>query len=92
MYVAFNHGRTWAYAKPVKTTETPLPASVDWRDKGIITNVKDQGMCGSCWAHGSTETVESYVALNTGHLETLSTQEITSCTPNPNHCGGTGGC
>ena len=39
------------------------------------------------------ETLESYLALKTGEdaIE-LSAQQITSCTPNPMHCGGTGGC
>ena len=36
--------------------------------------------------------LESYLALSTGKLETLSPQQLVSCAPNPMHCGGTGGC
>jgi cathepsin L len=69
-----------------------LPESVDWRMKGIITPVKNQGGCGSCWAFGSTESIESYVAINTGALLVMSPQFFVDCAPNPNDCGGTGGC
>jgi len=69
-----------------------LPDRIDWREKNVVTPVKNQGSCGSCWAFATTEGVESCVAQATGKLLTLSAQDVTSCTKNPQHCGGTGGC
>ncbi len=71
-----------------------LPTAVDWRTKGVVSPVKNQGMCGSCWAFSSTENIESHVALatNATAAPVLSPQNLVSCDPNPNHCGGTGGC
>jgi len=69
-----------------------LPESMDWRDKGVVTPVKNQGGCGSCWAFSSAETLESHLAIATGKLMTLSEQQLVSCAPNPDECGGTGGC
>lgn len=72
------------------------PATVDYTQSNppVLTAVKDQGQCGSCWAHAATETIESQYAFNspTNELFVLSQQQITSCTPNPDECGGTGGC
>lgn len=70
-----------------------LPAAVDWRDApNVVSAVKDQGHCGSCWAFSATETLESHLALATGLLYDLSPQQIAMCSPNPESCGGTGGC
>jgi cathepsin L len=69
-----------------------LPTSVDWRTKGVVTPVKDQGHCGSCWAFASTAVIESHLAIDTGILAELSPQELVSCAPNYNDCGGFGGC
>jgi len=71
-----------------------LPDTVDWRTAkpAVLTPVKDQGSCGSCWAFATTETVESALAIAQGSIEVLSPQNVVSCTPNPDHCGGTGGC
>jgi len=69
-----------------------LPKSVDWVAKGATTKVKNQGGCGSCWAFGGTEAIESSVFVETGELPTLSEQLYVSCMPNPDECGGTGGC
>jgi len=69
-----------------------LPKKVDWREEGIVTAVKDQGHCGSCWAFSTTAVLESHVAKDSGLLFDLSPQQIASCAPNPEQCGGTGGC
>jgi len=71
---------------------TDLPPTVDWRTKGVITPVKDQGGCGSCWTFGTVETIESFWALSGRTLPVLSEQQALDCTPNPDDCGGTGGC
>jgi len=71
-----------------------LPSSVDWRthSPSIITPPKDQGQCGSCWAHGAAESIESFVALAGGPLINLSRQNLVDCVNNTNDCGGIGGC
>jgi cathepsin L len=70
------------------------PASIDYTQSypPVLTAVKDQGQCGSCWAHAATESIESQWAMSNNELFVLSQQQITSCTPNPNKCGGSGGC
>jgi cathepsin L len=82
------------YVRTHKTSGAPLPLTVDWRgvSPSVFSAVKDQGSCGSCWAHGSTENIETYYATATGQMFALSQQEITACAPNPNDCGGFGGC
>jgi cathepsin L len=69
------------------------PSAIDWRQKpNVVSPVKDQGQCGSCWAFATAETIESQLGLLTGNMTILSPQDVVSCTPNPYHCGGTGGC
>lgn len=87
-------GSALGLAKPKanKISVTDLPESVDWRQKGVVTPVKNQGGCGSCWAFSGTEALESHIAIATGTLFTLSEQEYVSCVENPDECGGTGGC
>lgn len=63
-------------------------SSVDWRKRGAITPVKDQGECGSCWAFSATEEIESAVFMKTGQLKTLSTQQIISCDKQDDGCDG----
>eukprot|EP01064_Diplonema_japonicum_P036750 TRINITY_DN836_c3_g2_i1.p1 TRINITY_DN836_c3_g2~~TRINITY_DN836_c3_g2_i1.p1 ORF type:complete len:379 (+),score=112.54 TRINITY_DN836_c3_g2_i1:51-1139(+) len=76
----------------LQSSLSDLPASLDWRTKNVVTGVKNQGGCGSCWAFSATETIESMAAIAGGKLQVLSEQQIVSCSPNPEHCGGNGGC
>jgi len=71
---------------------TANPPSVDWRTKNVVTPVKNQGGCGSCWAFAATETVESHHAIANGKLLQLAPQAMVDCVKNPQRCGGTGGC
>lgn len=68
-----------------------LPKAVDWRLKGAVTDVKDQGYCGSCWAFASTGVVESHQFIKHGQLISLSEQDLIDCSESYENHGCQGG-
>ncbi|XP_059657794.1 vignain-like [Cornus florida] len=65
-----------------------LPPSVDWRKKGAVTGVKDQGKCGSCWAFSTIVGVEGINQIKTKELVSLSEQELVDCESDNQGCNG----
>jgi C1A family cysteine protease len=69
---------TFGNCKPIDHT-VKIPRSFDWRKKKIVTPVKDQGQCGSCWAFAATATIESLWVKRTGEMIDLSEQDLVNC-------------
>ncbi|KAH7728861.1 Protein R09F10.1 [Aphelenchoides avenae] len=64
------------------------PAFLDYRTQGVVSHVKNQGKCGSCWAFAVTAAVETHNALHGGKLVTLSEQQLLDCDTMDSGCGG----
>jgi len=84
-----------------KRTSSSFPKFVDWRTRGVITPVKDQKGCGSCWTFSTSGTLESHYCIATSRhhgkdfdctkWSGLSEQQLLDCSGNYDNHGCNGG-
>jgi len=65
-----------------------MASSVDWRDQGYVTDVKDQGQCGSCWAFGAVASMEAAHYEKYGSTVQMSEQQVVDCDNRNSGCNG----
>jgi len=81
-------GRPEPEATPARLLRRSKGGTVDWRKKGAVTPVKNQGQCGSCWTFSATGSIEGVHFLANHKLTSFSEQQIVSCC----HVNGAAGC
>lgn len=70
--------------------DSPIVGDVDWTSVGKVTEVKNQGGCGSCWAFSAVGAIESAYLIQKGATLNLAEQQLVDCSRSygNNGCGG----
>ena len=86
----FPHLRTSSCKYEFEDSHEILPESLDWRDYNMVTPVKNQGQCGSCWSFSATGAIEGIYA-KTNNLTNFSEQQLIDCSVLYGNLGCNGG-